>query len=61
MMYTWLQAAVYCEETFGVPVDMKEGFFICPECGEPIYECDWDAYSEWECCPICEWNFTEGE
>jgi anaerobic ribonucleoside-triphosphate reductase len=37
-MYTWLQAAVYCEETFGIHVNMKEGFFICPECGE--YACD---------------------
>jgi hypothetical protein len=60
-MFTWLEAAVYCEETFGVHVNMKEGFFICPECGEPIYECDWDAYSDWECCPICDWNFMEGE
>jgi predicted RNA-binding Zn-ribbon protein involved in translation (DUF1610 family) len=60
-MYTWLTAAVYCEETFGVQVDMAEGFFVCPECGELIYECDWDAYSDWDCCPICEWNFMEGE
>ena len=29
-MYTWLEAAVYCEETFGIQVDTKEGFFICP-------------------------------
>jgi predicted RNA-binding Zn-ribbon protein involved in translation (DUF1610 family) len=58
-MYTWLEAAVYCEETFGVYVNMKEGFFICPECGEPIYECDWSNH-DWDECPICGWNFMEG-
>lgn len=60
-MLSWLTAAVYCEEIFGVQVDMAEGFFVCPECGELIYECDWDAYSDWSVCPICEFNFEEGE
>lgn len=59
-MYTWLEAAVYCEQTFGVHVDMKEGFFVCPECGEPIYECDWRSH-DWDYCPICEFDFMEGE
>lgn len=59
-MYTWLEAAVYCEETFGVHVDMKEGFFECPECGEPIYECDWRGHDDWSVCPICEMTFEEG-
>ena len=58
-MYTWLEAAVYCEETFGVHVDMKEGLFICPECGEQIYECDWRDH-DWNYCPICEFDFMEG-
>ena len=51
-MYTWLEAAIYCEETFGIHVDTREGFFICPECGEPIYECDWRGH-DWDYCPIC--------
>ena len=59
-MLSWLTAAVYCEEVYGVQVDMNEGFFVCPECGELIYECDWDAYSDWSVCPICEFNFEEG-
>ena len=59
-MLSWLTAAVYCEETFGVQVDMAEGFFVCPECGELIYESDWDAHSDWSVCPICEFNFEEG-
>lgn len=58
-MFTWLTAAVYCEEVYGVHVDMKEGFFVCPECGELIYECDWDGYGDWDVCPICEFNFEE--
>ena len=59
-MYTWLEAAIYCEETFGIHVDTREGFFICPECGEPIYECDWRGH-DWDYCPICNFNFMEGE
>ena len=52
-MFSWLTAAVYCEETYGVHVNMKEGFFICPECGEPIYECDFPDHG-WHSCPVCE-------
>ena len=59
-MGTWLTAAVYCEEIFGVQVDMAEGFFVCLECGESIYECDWDAHSDWSVCPICDFIFEEG-
>ena len=57
-MLSWLTAAVYCEETFGVHVDMAEGFFVCPECGELIYECDWHGH-DWDYCPICAFNFEE--
>jgi len=48
-------------ETFGVQYDEDEGFVICPECGEPLYECDWpmneigslvDKYMVYAC-PIC--------
>lgn len=56
-MRTWYEAAEYCEEAFGSYVDWDEGFFICPECAEPIYEVDWDKHSEWDMCPVCEVNF----
>lgn len=56
-MRTWYDAAEYCEETFGSYVDWDEGFFICPECAEPIYEVDWNEHSEWDMCPVCEINF----
>lgn len=47
---------------YGSFVDWDERFYICPECGEPIYECDWnenklrDVY-----CPICELKEEDGE
>lgn len=56
----WHTAAVMCEELYGVHVDMKEGFFICPECSEPIYESDWEDYLEWDECPACGFLFEEG-
>ena len=53
-MKTWYQAMEYCVASFGSYVDKEEGFFICPECGEPIYECDWDDHPDWTMCPVCE-------
>ena len=50
--------AKYLEKTYGVQFDKKEGFVVCPECGEPIYSCDWtiedytDEDDNW-ICPIC--------
>ena len=51
-MGTWLEASVYCEEVFGMSLNTKEGYFVCPECGEPLYEDDWKRHW-WETCPIC--------
>ena len=58
-MKAWYDIARECSEDYGSQVDYEEGFFVCPECGEPIYECDW---SESELrnedgeyiCPVCE-------
>lgn len=37
-------------------VDFDEKFFICPECGEPVYADDWeDTDFDGVKCPICEW------
>lgn len=55
-MSKWEKIALYCHDTYGVYVNAKEGFFICPECGEPIYECDWDA-DELDTCPVCEFEW----
>lgn len=52
----WETAMTYCAETFGVQADLEERFFICPECGEPIYEEDWEGY-DLSMCPVCEVYF----
>ena len=57
----WEQAAKFCEETFGSYVDWEERFFHCPECDEPIYECDWDKYDDWEACPVYELTWENVE
>lgn len=59
-MNSWHEAGTYCEETYGMRLDTKEGFFVCPECGEPIYEIDWHKHDDWDVCPICGFNFWEG-
>ena len=51
----WEKNAIEARDAYGAHVDWEERFYKCPECGEPIYECDW---SERELrqylCPICE-------
>lgn len=61
----WDRISKYCARTYGVQVDNDDEFFICPECGEPIYKCDWrdsDYFlghiyplgkAVWHC-PVCE-------
>lgn len=55
----WNYIANLVEVNYGGQVDWEERFFVCPHCGEPIYECDWadtdlingnDDYI----CPVCE-------
>ena len=59
-MNSWYNAAKYCENTFGSHLDEDEGFFVCPECGEPIYFMDWAGeHVSWDICPICECSFEE--
>lgn len=51
----WEKNAEYAEEEYGSYVDWEECFYICPECGEPVYEGDWtDAELKAYACPICE-------
>ena len=52
----WELLALNCEKIYGVQVDWEDRFFICPECGEPIYECDWDV-DELDVCPVCEFEW----
>ena len=47
-------------EVYGGYVDWEERFYECPECGEPIYECDWsDKELNKYLCPVCEFNGEE--
>ena len=57
---TWKEIALYCLDIYGVQVDWEEEFFICPECGEPIYKTDW-IDDNLEVCPICEYPWLEEE
>ena len=50
----WIDRAEQVEENYGTLVDYTERFYICPECGEPVYESDWDMEDlEDTICPIC--------
>ena len=56
----WEANAKYVEEVYGAYVDWEERFYECPECGEPVYECDWDVNELTDfLCPIC--NFSEND
>ncbi len=54
----WEKVAKLVQKDYGTYVDWEERFFQCPECGEPIYECDWsDAdFADNQICPICEFE-----
>lgn len=53
-MTQWEINAHIVEDVYGMHVDWEERFYECPECGEPIYECDWSAEDlEQELCPVC--------
>ena len=54
----WETNAHLVEDTYGGYVDWEEEFYICPECGEPVYSCDWSNHELFkELCPIC--GFTD--
>lgn len=56
----WTINAEIVSEIYGGYVDWDEGFYTCPECGEPIYNEDWSPAELKGCiCPIC--GFVEGE
>ena len=59
-MMNWESTAKMCEEVFGAYVDWEERFFHCPECGDVVYEVDWEDH-DWRICPICETVWEEIE
>lgn len=56
----WEANAKLVEEVYGGYVDWEERFYLCPECDEPIYECDWSTVELTKhLCPICEFEEEE--
>lgn len=56
----WEKNANEVVNVYGGYVDWEERFYNCPECGEPIYECDWsNAELKEFLCPVCEYNGEE--
>ena len=61
MKTAWEARAKEVEEVYDMPVDWDERFYICPACGEPIYEDDWMGVALEEfICPACEFTGEEG-
>ena len=54
MRTMWEINADIVSDIYGGYVDWDERFYNCPECGEPIYECDWSTCELLEFyCPVC--------
>jgi len=50
----WENNAQLVRDVYGGVVDWQEGFYFCPECGEPVYYDDWgESDLEKVICPIC--------
>ena len=50
----WERNAEIAMRVYGSGIDFEERFYVCPDCGEVIYECDWsDEELSEEFCPIC--------
>ena len=59
-MLAWMTNARTVDLVYGGYVDWVAKFYICPECGEPIFRSDWSEEDlEDFICPICE--FVEGD
>ena len=62
MKWSWYYVAQYIiEPVYGGYVDWEEEFFECPECGEPIYKCDYPYIDIDMICPVCEFMDESGE
>lgn len=59
MYNPWEENVKEVEEEFGDFVNWEEDFYvyICPECREPIFKCDWSKGKFTDLvCPICKWR-----
>lgn len=54
MGQNWMSNATWVQDECGGFVNWEEEFYICPECGEPVYADDWsETEFAQELCPIC--------
>lgn len=54
---SWVDNAFWLDGENISFVNWEEEFYLCPECGEPIYRHDWTkAELRNFVCPICEWE-----
>ena len=62
MKWSWYYVAQYIiEQAYDGFVDWDEEYFICPDCGEPVYKCDYPYIDLGMTCPICETKIEEDE
>ena len=61
MQWSWYYVAQYIIEKDGGYVDWAEEFFVCPECNELIYKCDYPYIDLGMICPVCEIKIEEDE
>lgn len=65
MIIMWEAIGEMLDRVYGVEVNSEEGFFLCPECGEPIYAADYLCgepiygadYMNLDVCPVCGFNW----
>lgn len=56
-MYNFWEVNARDVESYGGEVNWEERYYICLECGEPIYEDEWTRSEFIDfVCPICEWE-----
>ena len=57
----WNEVAKIVENDFDTQVDWAEKFFVCPDCVDVVYECDFntDSVLALGYCPICGTALTE--
>ena len=54
-MTDWERNAIFCQDEYNTYVNLKERYYICPFCGESVYEEDWSDVDLGNfLCPICE-------
>jgi CRISPR/Cas system-associated protein Cas10 (large subunit of type III CRISPR-Cas system) len=55
-MDAWKKLSLWCEETYGTEVNTEKNVFLCPKCGKPIQEDNFEYGSEMALgiCPSCK-------